>query len=158
MQFLKRNPWRPQSMKSLISLAEYVREYQTNAIWDVRCSPFPKNAIHCCKVQLLPQLNLCFLIYRYFDAVQNLLKPRFEFVFFQHIHSVQTCDTQKLGQIDLQPHFISRRYAELCAAVIALNEQGENDQAVRWGSNMAVHAINQYTLRLIGRIGKPLSQ
>ena len=69
---------------------------------------------------------------RYLDAVQSLLQPRFEFVFYQHIHSVQTCDIQKLGQVDLQPHFISRRYAELCAAIVALNEQGENDQAVRY--------------------------
>lgn len=84
----------------------------------------------CMKQIQLPEILLYF-IYRYLDAVQNLLQPRFEFVFYQHIHSIQTCDIQKLGQVDLQPHFISRRYAELCAAIVALNEQGDNDQAVR---------------------------
>lgn len=83
-------------------------------------------------------LNLLLPFCRYFDSLHSIFQPRFEFVFHQHIHSIQTCDIQKLGQVDLQPHFISRRYAEMCAAIIALNEGTDNDQAVRYSLGNAL--------------------
>ena len=56
----------------------------------------------------------------FFDRVSLLLWPRFKHVFELNLKSVKSANQKKLGPIDLSPHYISRRYAELVSSVFFL--------------------------------------
>ncbi|KAM3596485.1 uncharacterized protein V6R79_015392 [Siganus canaliculatus] len=58
----------------------------------------------------IPALN------KYWDAVLELLWPRFELILEMNIHSIRNTDPQKLGVLDTRPHYITRRYAEFSSA------------------------------------------
>jgi len=45
----------------------------------------------------------------YFDAVDKLLWPRFQYVLALNTESVRQTDPQKLARVDTRPHFIVRR-------------------------------------------------
>ncbi|XP_050390938.2 vacuolar protein sorting-associated protein 52 homolog [Patella vulgata] len=64
---------------------------------------------------------------RYWDAILNTLWPRFEYIINLNIQSVRDCDPQKLGQIDVRPHYITRRYAEFSAAIVGINQSFPNE-------------------------------
>src|SRR5205085_6270515 len=59
----------------------------------------------------------------YFETlVNNILWPRFEYIFQLHISSIKDCDPSKLSSVDTRPHFITRRYAEFSAGVMSIND------------------------------------
>ncbi|XP_036362819.1 vacuolar protein sorting-associated protein 52 homolog [Octopus sinensis] len=59
---------------------------------------------------------------RYWQTLQDIMWPRFQYILELNIHSVKECDPQKLGQIDIRPHYITRRYAEFSAAIVGINQ------------------------------------
>jgi vacuolar protein sorting-associated protein 52 len=52
-----------------------------------------------------------------------LLWPRFKSVFDANFKSIATAhsQTRRLGTVDLTPHYVTRRYAEFTASLLALH-------------------------------------
>uniref|UniRef100_A0A4W5J991 Vacuolar protein sorting-associated protein 52 homolog n=1 Tax=Hucho hucho TaxID=62062 RepID=A0A4W5J991_9TELE len=59
---------------------------------------------------------------KYWDAVLELLWPRFELILEMNIQSIRNTDPQKLGLLDTRPHYITRRYAEFSSAIVSINQ------------------------------------
>ncbi|XP_077986713.1 vacuolar protein sorting-associated protein 52 homolog [Glandiceps talaboti] len=59
---------------------------------------------------------------KYWETLLDMLWPRFQYILELNIHSIRDTDPQKLGTIDMRPHYITRRYAEFSAAIVSLNE------------------------------------
>jgi hypothetical protein len=53
--------------------------------------------------------QLYFFLHRYWDTLLDMLWPRFTFVIQQNIESIRLIDPQKMGTIDVQPHYVSLR-------------------------------------------------
>lgn len=45
---------------------------------------------------------------RYWDALLELLWPRFEHILELNIQSIQNTDPQRLGFLDTRPHYVKR--------------------------------------------------
>lgn len=65
---------------------------------------------------------------RYWEALLELLWPRFEHILELNIHSIQSTDPQKLGSLDTRPHYITRRYAEFSSAIVSINQTFPNER------------------------------
>uniref|UniRef100_A0A3Q3D9Y1 Vacuolar protein sorting-associated protein 52 homolog n=1 Tax=Hippocampus comes TaxID=109280 RepID=A0A3Q3D9Y1_HIPCM len=65
---------------------------------------------------------------KYWEAVLELLWPRFELILEMNIHSIRNSDPQKLGLLDSRPHYITRRYAEFSSAVVSINQTFPNER------------------------------
>lgn len=65
---------------------------------------------------------------RYWEAVLELLWPRFEMILEMNIHSIRNTDPQKLGVLDTRPHYITRRYAEFSSAIVSINQTFPNER------------------------------
>ncbi|KAM9838650.1 vacuolar protein sorting-associated protein 52 homolog [Aulostomus maculatus] len=65
---------------------------------------------------------------KYWDAVLELLWPRFEMILEMNIHSIRNTDPQKLGVLDTRPHYITRRYAEFSSAIVSINQTFPNER------------------------------
>uniref|UniRef100_A0A8K9UWH8 Vacuolar protein sorting-associated protein 52 homolog n=1 Tax=Oncorhynchus mykiss TaxID=8022 RepID=A0A8K9UWH8_ONCMY len=59
---------------------------------------------------------------KYWEAVLELLWPRFELILEMNIQSICNTDPQKLGVLDTRPHYITRRYAEFSSAIVSINQ------------------------------------
>lgn len=59
----------------------------------------------------------------YFEAVTQIVLPRLEYVLDLNVQSLRAADPSAF-KITSQPHYITRRYAELLAAVLVLKNQG----------------------------------
>ncbi|XP_033763726.1 vacuolar protein sorting-associated protein 52 homolog [Pecten maximus] len=68
---------------------------------------------------------------RYWEALQQMMWPRFEYILDLNIQSVRDCDPQKFGHIDNRPHYITRRYAEFSAAIVGINQSFPNERVQR---------------------------
>lgn len=56
----------------------------------------------------------------FFDRLSMLLWPRFKHVFQLNASSVKACNPKRLGAIELAPHYVSKRYAELVTTILYL--------------------------------------
>lgn len=65
---------------------------------------------------------------KYWEAVLELLWPRFELILEMNIHSIRNTDPQKLGVLDSRPHYITRRYAEFSSAIVSINQTFPNER------------------------------
>ncbi|XP_058475002.1 vacuolar protein sorting-associated protein 52 homolog isoform X1 [Solea solea] len=65
---------------------------------------------------------------KYWDAVLELLWPRFELILEMNIHSIRNTDPQRLGVLDTRPHYITRRYAEFSSAIVSINQTFPNER------------------------------
>ncbi|KAG7273066.1 hypothetical protein CRUP_010038, partial [Coryphaenoides rupestris] len=65
---------------------------------------------------------------KYWEAVLELLWPRFELILELNIHSIRHTDPQKLGVLDTRPHYITRRYAEFSSAIVSINQTFPNER------------------------------
>uniref|UniRef100_A0A8C6WHJ0 Vacuolar protein sorting-associated protein 52 homolog n=1 Tax=Neogobius melanostomus TaxID=47308 RepID=A0A8C6WHJ0_9GOBI len=65
---------------------------------------------------------------KYWDAVLELLWPRFELILEMNIHSIRSTDPQRLGVLDTRPHYITRRYAEFSSAIVSINQTFPNEK------------------------------
>jgi len=68
-----------------------------------------------CHKRAVPALD------HYWDKLQTVIWPRFEYIFRLNIQSVKECDPTKLSQ-EMGPHYITRRYAEFSAALVGISE------------------------------------
>ncbi|XP_014674937.1 PREDICTED: vacuolar protein sorting-associated protein 52 homolog isoform X2 [Priapulus caudatus] len=68
---------------------------------------------------------------KYWETVQEMLWPRFEYIMHLNIQSIKDTDPSKLGSIDVRPHYITRRYAEFSAAIVGLNESFPSERVNR---------------------------
>lgn len=59
---------------------------------------------------------------QHWDGLVRIIWPRFEQLFQSHIQSIRGCDISKMSVTDTRPHYITRRYAEFSAAIIAVND------------------------------------
>ncbi|XP_055750366.1 vacuolar protein sorting-associated protein 52 homolog isoform X1 [Salvelinus fontinalis] len=59
---------------------------------------------------------------KYWEAVLELLWPRFELILEINIQSICNTDPQNLGVLDTRPHYITRRYAEFSSAIVSINQ------------------------------------
>lgn len=73
-----------------------------------------------CHKRAVPALD------RYWDTLQAMIWPRFEYIFRLNINSIQDCDPLKFNR-ELGPHYITRRYAEFSAAIVGLSETFPNE-------------------------------
>ncbi|KAK2887347.1 hypothetical protein QQF64_013533 [Cirrhinus molitorella] len=65
---------------------------------------------------------------KYWEAVLELLWPRFELILEMNIQSIRNTDPQKLGILDTRPHYITRRYAEFSSAIVSINQTFPNER------------------------------
>ncbi|KAJ8273736.1 hypothetical protein GJAV_G00104970 [Gymnothorax javanicus] len=65
---------------------------------------------------------------KYWEAVLELLWPRFEMILEMNIQSIRNTDPQKLGLLDTRPHYITRRYAEFSSAIVSINQTFPNQR------------------------------
>ncbi|KAK7916281.1 hypothetical protein WMY93_012042 [Mugilogobius chulae] len=65
---------------------------------------------------------------KYWEAVLELLWPRFELILEMNIHSIRSTDPQRLGLLDTRPHYITRRYAEFSSAIVSINQTFPNER------------------------------
>uniref|UniRef100_A0AAQ5ZWG7 Vacuolar protein sorting-associated protein 52 homolog n=1 Tax=Amphiprion ocellaris TaxID=80972 RepID=A0AAQ5ZWG7_AMPOC len=65
---------------------------------------------------------------KYWEAVLELLWPRFDLILEMNIHSIRNTDPQKLGVLDTRPHYITRRYAEFSSAIVSINQTFPNER------------------------------
>ncbi|XP_072562036.1 vacuolar protein sorting-associated protein 52 homolog [Paramormyrops kingsleyae] len=65
---------------------------------------------------------------KYWEAVLELLWPRFEMILEMNIQSIRDTDPQKLGVLDTRPHYITRRYAEFSSAIVSINQTFPNER------------------------------
>lgn len=68
---------------------------------------------------------------KYWDTLLQVFWPRFEMILQLNIQSIRDCDPQKLGAIDMRPHYITRRYAEFSAAIVGVNESFPSERVTR---------------------------
>lgn len=59
-------------------------------------------------------------------SLQPLIWKRFDIVMGMNIKSVHDCDAVRLGT-EKGPHYVTRRYAELSAAMVGLSESFPSD-------------------------------
>lgn len=57
----------------------------------------------------------------YWERMQSVIWPRFEYIFRLNIASVKDCDPTKFNK-EMKPHYITRRYAEFSAAIVGISE------------------------------------
>lgn len=65
---------------------------------------------------------------RYWSTILALIWPKLQKIIQMNVASVRDCDPQKMKNLDLRPHFVIRRYAELSAAFVSINSQ-TNDES-----------------------------
>ena len=57
------------------------------------------------------------VVVRYWDTLLEMFYPRFEFILLQNVHSIRDCEPQRLGHIDVRPHYVS---FSLCLAFVSV--------------------------------------
>eukprot|EP00010_Vexillifera_abyssalis_P003592 CAMPEP_0201562796 /NCGR_PEP_ID=MMETSP0173_2-20130828/79525_1 /ASSEMBLY_ACC=CAM_ASM_000268 /TAXON_ID=218659 /ORGANISM="Vexillifera sp., Strain DIVA3 564/2" /LENGTH=283 /DNA_ID=CAMNT_0047977397 /DNA_START=481 /DNA_END=1329 /DNA_ORIENTATION=- len=91
------------------------------------------------------------VLQKYFEKIANLLWPRFSDVFKLHLDSVSEATPSSLGSIDIQPHYVTRRYSELLASILSLKVK-YSDHRLAQHLNALRHAMEQ----LIKQIAKTI--
>ncbi|XP_065214394.1 vacuolar protein sorting-associated protein 52 homolog [Planococcus citri] len=66
----------------------------------------------------------------YWNKMEPIIMARFEHVMRLNIESVRICDPNKFKQ-DMNPHYITRRYAELSAAIISIDSSYPNEMVTK---------------------------
>ncbi len=90
----------------------------------------------------------------FFDRISMLLWPRFKIVFDENLKSIRNANHKRLGTLDLTPHYVSRRYGELVASVLAL-QNGSVDAIGGGGDNMLqndLQLMRQEIIALLDRM------
>ncbi|XP_074653909.1 vacuolar protein sorting-associated protein 52 homolog [Tubulanus polymorphus] len=93
--------------------------------------------------RLVPALD------KYWETVLEMMLPRFQYIMELNIQSIRDCDPQKLGHIDTRPHYITRRYAEFSAALVAINETSPNELVNRLLGQLQSE-VEDFILRMAG--------
>jgi hypothetical protein len=84
---------------------------------------------------------------KYWDTLLEMFYPRFEHILMLNIQSIRDCEPQRLGHIDIRPHYITRRYAEFSAALVGLNESFPSDRVNQLLSQLQ-NEVENFILRM----------
>lgn len=79
---------------------------------------------------------------KYWDNLQSTLWHRFRHVMQLNIQSIRDCDPLKLKTVDQRPHLICRRYAELSAGFMSIQETDPNENISRLLSDLQQEVEN----------------
>jgi hypothetical protein len=93
----------------------------------------------------------------YWESLVETLWPRFEFVFQSQIQSIKQCDPMKLAPTDTRPHYITRRYAEFSAAIMAVNDTFP-DERVSIFLGVLQNEVENLILMMASRFNTPKEQ
>lgn len=99
------------------------------------------------RYKVLMHKRLAPVLDRYWDTLLEMFYPRFEYLLQLNIQSIRDCEPQKLGHIDVRPHYITRRYAEFSAAVVGLNESFSNERVNELLSQLQ-NEVENFILRM----------
>ena len=91
----------------------------------------------------------------FFDRISMLLWPRFKQIFDLNLKSVKNANPRKLGPIDLSPHYVSKRYAELVSSVFFLQTGSESMGIGGGGESMLqydIHAMRSEMVLLLEKL------
>lgn len=91
----------------------------------------------------------------FFDRISMLLWPRLKAVLEANVKSLKTAQVKKLGSVDLTPHYVCRRYAELVSSIFVLQVQGgasiqEQLGIGGGGENMLTNDLQLLRTELVG--------
>lgn len=73
-----------------------------------------------CHKRCVPALD------QYWENLERILLPRFQFILRLNINSIRDVDVTKFS-FELGPHYIARRYAEFSAAIVSISENFPNE-------------------------------
>lgn len=91
----------------------------------------------------------------FFDRISMLLWPRFKQVFDANLKSIKYANPKKLGTMDLAPHFVSRRYAQLVSSIVTLYQGSSESWGIGGGGeSMIQNDLHQIRIEMIGMLGK----
>lgn len=93
----------------------------------------------------------------YWESVVKILWPRFEYIFQLQIQSIKLCDPLKLSHCDSRPHFITRRYAEFSASIMAVNDTFP-DERVSFLLGALQNEVENFILKMASRFQNPKEQ
>jgi hypothetical protein len=99
------------------------------------------------RYELLAKQRNCLPILSYYENTTELLWHRFEHIMQMHVKSVANIDTHKLTNLDVRPHYITRRYAEFSSCLISINEHSPNPKLTAILSQLQVE-VQLFLLRL----------
>ena len=80
----------------------------------------------------------------FFDSISMILWPRLHAIFDLNIASLTSASLKKLGQIDLAPQYVSKRYADFVSSIFLLRMiEGASDvNTSRQNSNNSLNSMN----------------
>ncbi|XP_044268425.1 vacuolar protein sorting-associated protein 52 homolog [Tribolium madens] len=84
----------------------------------------------------------------YWDNLEKIILTRFEYVFRLNIASIRDCDPTKFN-LEMGPHYITRRYAEFSAALVGISENFPNELVNRLLAELQ-EEVELFILRMAG--------
>jgi hypothetical protein len=97
----------------------------------------------------------------FFDRVKCLLWPRFKTVFDNNLTSVKKAKAPRLGATAAPCHYVTKRYAEFAASILALHQakvgDGATGSAEGTGDEMLLNnltSLRQEIVKLLGRLAE----
>eukprot|EP00733_Pompholyxophrys_punicea_P000046 Pompholyxophrys_punicea_v1_NODE_6_length_8794_cov_7.233894.p1 type:complete len:864 gc:universal NODE_6_length_8794_cov_7.233894:8122-5531(-) len=116
-QFFKRDAFGPLFHGTLSLLLEQLENYLFGC-YDALClllmikvTHFHRRVAHHRKIHSLDP---------FLDKVTSLLWPQLKTVMEGHLRSLRQATPQKLGGVDLHPHYVSRRFGEFCCSILLI--------------------------------------
>eukprot|EP01094_Clydonella_sp_ATCC50884_P016856 TRINITY_DN2845_c0_g1_i2.p2 TRINITY_DN2845_c0_g1~~TRINITY_DN2845_c0_g1_i2.p2 ORF type:complete len:334 (+),score=129.42 TRINITY_DN2845_c0_g1_i2:1413-2414(+) len=88
-------------------------------------------------------------LYTHYEQLLSALWPRFDLVAHLHADSLRSADADRLGSEELRPHYITRRVAELSAALLSLNEGFNHPRVTK--AVATIHAKHESLLLNLAR-------
>ncbi|CAF3716533.1 unnamed protein product [Adineta steineri] len=82
------------------------------------------------------------ILNKFHSALIQLFESRFEIIMKANTDSVQRVEPHKFSSIELNPHFIVRRYAEFSGAVTRLNDEFANEKISTLMTRLQVEILN----------------
>lgn len=138
--------------KTLRSYQEAIKNYIDNSFDAV-------GMLLCIRVntqhQLIMQKRRIPCLDQFLNALTLLFWPRFQMIVDLHVQSIkkaaQSAGGLFSGSIDIHPHYITRRYAEFSASILALNE-GYNDHLLDTSLSRLKLSVEEFIARLAGEL------
>eukprot|EP01135_Chromosphaera_perkinsii_P012212 Nk52_evm31s2612 gene=Nk52_evmTU31s2612 len=103
------------------------------------------------KVRRIPCLE------KYFLKLNKLLWPRFEKVIEANIQSLKTTTILKETNVDVHPHFLTRRFAEYCAALTYLSDEHQDEKVTKYIAELSTE-VERVILKLAAKVTKRKEQ
>ncbi|KAF0695048.1 Aste57867_14106 [Aphanomyces stellatus] len=86
----------------------------------------------------------------YLDRILLLLWPRVHTILDLNVQSVKQAKPKKLGNVELHPHYVTRRYAEFVASLLGLIPESHDGETVY----TAMAALREALVELLGKLAE----